>query len=70
MIWWHSFVRYHSSDIEGAKYKIGQEVSYNHPTMGKGVGTIVAVNHADEFEYAIDSVDHWLLWESEISKVF
>lgn len=62
-----SFTQLHNKDVSGAKFKIGQLVSFHHPEYGIGTGEVLAVNRVDEnsVEYAVTGID-FLLWEDEI----
>lgn len=57
----------HHTDVQAAKYKIGQLVKWKHPEEGTGEGTIVGMAHTgDEVEYAVSDCN-WLLWEADLS---
>lgn len=75
--WIMAFIRIYNRDIEGAKFKIGQEVHFVHSNAGDlGVCNVVAVKEACDcipprqptFEYALDGID-FLAWESELTEV-
>jgi len=60
------FISLSNEDIDEAKYKIGDEVIFEHSVMGEGITTILGVaDTGDGIEYAGEGL-HLLLWEHEI----
>lgn len=66
----------YNKNIKGARFKIGDKVTYHHIlTLGEerwdkeGTGIITGVNKGDEntFEYSCSGIN-CLLWQSEIYK--
>lgn len=55
------FLAAHNQDVPGAKYRIGDVVSYNGTT-----GTITGVNSCEgTYEYSI-AEEEFIFWESEL----
>lgn len=59
------FKRYHRKDIDGAKFKIGENVKFKNQ-----IHKVIAVNCVDEdvYEYALEN-EYWLVWEEELERI-
>ena len=59
----------HGQDLAGAKFRIGDFVTFYHDETGNhGAGTVSAVNYIaglDLFEYLVDGCIY-LLWEDQL----
>lgn len=60
------FVRYNDTDIDGAAFKIGENVTVFRHSAPVATGIVIAVGeNEDTYEYAVDTYPY-LVWENEL----
>jgi len=66
--WLAAFVLDSNKDVVGAKFKIGDVVTFTHTNLAEPMVTkVIAVSPNDDtFEYAVEGAT-FLAWESELS---